>query len=383
MSIRQIFLSACTAIAALGLHAGAGLAQVTRVPPDPRPRVVERDVASRISILRDTPRAVVGIATTSSTTAADTLGVEVVEVTADGPAAKAGIREGQRIAAVNGVNLRLAPADIGDRLLGDVMARRLSRELDRVKPGDEVELRIVDGPSQRTLRIRTVDSEDLYATRVRRATAGGFGAGMMPARADADRASLGITLGVNGSRRDTLGVFVMGVTADGPAARAGIEEGARLQAINDVDLRVDRADAGDPEMAQARLRRLTRELERVKPGDVVRLRVHANGQTRTVQATAVRASELPRTRSRIIIGDGGAHGGMMLDVDGAAIGLSARRAIERAMESAGRGLEGTGRMLDEIGRGLGGSAATVRWFDDRERPIILRDAPSRSRIRME
>ena len=67
-----------------------------------------------------------------------------------------------------------------------------------------------------------------------------------------DRAVLGFSLGGTGSRRDTLGVLVVGVGDSTPAALAGIEEGDRIAAINGVDVRVAREDAGDWQASSAR-----------------------------------------------------------------------------------------------------------------------------------
>jgi predicted metalloprotease with PDZ domain len=122
----------------------------------------------------------------------------------------------------------------------------------------------------------------------------------------ANRASLGVHVGTTGSRRDTLGVFVVGVDDDGPAARAGIIEGARIAAINGTDLRVGSADADDPVVASARVRQLSRALRDVKPGDEVELRVWQNGQYRTARVRTVPADSLRRTNRTIIIGDGAA-----------------------------------------------------------------------------
>ena len=71
-------------------------------------------------------RAVLGI-TTSTGSARDTLGVLVSSVTAGGPAEKAGIEEGNRISAINGVNLKLNPADVGDWDVSGAMGRRVTR----------------------------------------------------------------------------------------------------------------------------------------------------------------------------------------------------------------------------------------------------------------
>ncbi len=125
-----------------------------------------------------------------------------------------------------------------------------------------------------------------------------------------DRATLGITIGANGGKRDTLGVFVVGVDDAGPAAKAGIEEGQRIASINGIDLRVDREDAGDAEVAAARVRRLQRALDSLKAGDAVELHVVGNGQSRTVKVTTVKASELPNGDRSMMLLEGGVGGGV-------------------------------------------------------------------------
>lgn len=237
----------------------------------------------------DENRAVIGV-TTSTGSARDTLGVLVSSVTPGGPAEKAGIEEGNRIASVNGVNLRLAPADVGDWDMASVMSRRLTRELGKLRPGDEAELRVYSSGQVRTLKVKTVASDSL-SRRIRVARA-----------ALDDRAALGISLGSAGSRRDTLGVLIMGLDDDGPAAKAGLEEGNRIAAINGVDLRVTRDDAGDEFVSGAKVRRLHRELEKVKAGDEVTLRIYAAGRTRDVRVRTVPMSELPRRRTMIFGG---------------------------------------------------------------------------------
>ena len=69
-----------------------------------------------------------------------------------------------------------------------------------------------------------------------------------------ERPALGIGLGSSGSRRDTLGVLVMSVQDSSPAARAGLEEGNRIAAINGVNLRVAREDAERSRCSAARRR---------------------------------------------------------------------------------------------------------------------------------
>ena len=190
----------------------------------------------------DENRAAIGVST-STGSARDTLGVLVSYVTPGGPAEKAGIEEGNRIASVNGVNLKLAPVDVGDWDMANAMTRRLTRELGKAKPGDDVELRVYGSGQTRTVRVKTVSSDSLYrTTRV--------------SREDRDeRAALGVSLG-SGSKRDTLGVLIIGLDDDGPAAKAGLEEGNRIAAVNGVDLRVSRDDAGDEFISSAKVARL-------------------------------------------------------------------------------------------------------------------------------
>jgi S1-C subfamily serine protease len=302
----------------------------------------------------DQPRAVLGLSTGASTSARDTLGLLVTSVATNGPAERAGIQEGDRIASVNGVNLRLAPADAGDFDVGNAMTRRLTRELSKLRPGDDVDLRVYSEGRMRTVHIRTADSDSLYTRR------------RVSRNEMSDRPTLGLGLGATSSRRDTLGILVMFVDDSGPAARAGIEEGNRIAAIDDIDLRVGRDDAGDEFLANSKIRRLQREVSKLRPGDNVDLRVYASGDYRTVRVRVARASDLPRRRGFIISGDGMGMGmgmgmtpgALPLDFDGAIIGEQVRTAIERAMSGAGRALEG-------VGRGLSRSR---QWQDDEELP---------------
>jgi C-terminal processing protease CtpA/Prc len=117
-----------------------------------------------------------------------------------------------------------------------------------------------------------------------------------------DRAALGVSLGSSGSKRDTLGVLVMWLDDDGPAAKAGIEEGNRIAGIGTVDLRVSRDDAGDELVSGVKSQRLQRELEKLKPGDEVELRVYGDGKTRTVKVKTVAASTLSRGGHSFFLG---------------------------------------------------------------------------------
>src|ERR1051325_9767187 len=276
----------------------------------------------------DQPRAAIGVTTSSGANARDTLGVLVSMVYPGSPAEKAGIEEGNRIASINGVSLKLAPADVGDYQMAGVMTRRLTRELDRLRPGDDVDLRVYASGQTKSIKIKTVDPSDLYHR-------GGV------ARED-DPAALGLSLALTGSARDTLGVFVMTVDGNGPAAKAGIEEGNRIASINGVDVRARHTDDDDFAVRAAGVRRLEREIAKLRPGEDAELRVYSGGQQRTVKVKAMRASDLPRRhRSMTIIGGDRLvippFDDLKIDIDGARMRDDVRRTVERAMDGAGKG----------------------------------------------
>jgi serine protease Do len=240
----------------------------------------------------DRDRAAIGIST-SSGGMRDTLGLLVSSVTAGGPADKAGIEEGNRLVSINGVSLRLSAADAKEGDMDGIVNRRLIRELEKVKAGDEVDLRVWAGSQTKSVKLKTVAVEDL-PSRMRSAR-----------REVEDRPALGMNLSAPGSRRDTLGMLVVRVTTNGPAEKAGIVEGDRVSAINGVSLRVAAEDAGDGYMSSARLNRYRRELAKTSVGEDVELRVLSGGQSKTVRVKPVRAGDLPRDRGGfMMIGDG-------------------------------------------------------------------------------
>jgi S1-C subfamily serine protease len=245
------------------------------------------------SAFNDGARVAIGVTTTSSATRRDTLGVLVTSVREGSPADKAGIGEGDRIASINGVSLKLAAADIDEYEMGGAMSRRLSRELNKLKAGDDVELRLYTNGQNKTLRVKAASPDDIYESPAR--------------RRQTDRATLGISVGTSGSSRDTLGVFVMGVEDGGPAAKAGIEEGSRIASINGVDVRGRRDMDEDGDMLRtSNVSRLTREIAKLNAGDEAELRVFYNGQYKNVKVKSVRAGDLPRRGRAITVigGDG-------------------------------------------------------------------------------
>lgn len=253
-----------------------------------------QQVRTFTSTTRDDDRPRIGV-TTGPGGKRDTLGLLVTDVTRGGPAEKAGIEEGDRLVSVNGVNLRLSAQDLEDLELTGLGTRRLIREIGKVKAGDKVNLKVYREGQVRDVAVATVTAEDLEQERP---------ALSLARRASDDRATLGIGLGMSGSRRDTLGILVAAVTDDGPADKARIEEGDRIAAINGVDLRVPPADAGDFSMSNSRMRRLNREMEKLKAGDEVELRLMRSGQSRTVRVKTVAQKDLPRSSGMSIGGDG-------------------------------------------------------------------------------
>jgi serine protease Do len=278
-----------TALVALAALSSPLSAQFSIVRPD----VTIRGEPGFIrSLGMDSPRAVIGVTTSGSATSRDTLGVLVTSVRSGSPAEKAGIEEGNRIASVNGVSLKLAAADVGEYDAAGLMSRRLNRELNKLKPGDEVDLRVWANGQTKSIKVKTVSPEDLFETRARRRAS--------------ERATLGLSIGTTGSSRDTIGVFVMSVDDGSPAAKAGVEEGSRIASINGVDVRGRRQDDEDGFFRSSTVNRVEREMAKVKPGDDVTLRVYYNGQFRNVTVKAVSAADLPRRNRAITIigGDG-------------------------------------------------------------------------------
>jgi hypothetical protein len=103
---------------------------------------------------------------------------------------------------------------------------------------------------------------------------------------------------------------VIGVSDSTPAARAGIEEGNRIAAINGVSLRVSKEDAGDRYVGGIKAQRFQREIAQLTPGSDVTLRVYANGQFRDVRMKVARAGDLPRDRNRALIMGGNGFDGL-------------------------------------------------------------------------
>jgi PDZ domain len=106
-------------------------------------------------------RAALGIEVRATGTSRDTLGVFVDAVTPKGPAESAGIVEGDRIAAINGVDLRTTTADAEDSYTNGLAAHRLTREVQKLAPGARVSLRVYSGGRVRDVQVTAGKASDV------------------------------------------------------------------------------------------------------------------------------------------------------------------------------------------------------------------------------
>src|SRR6185312_14500567 len=166
-----------------------------------------------------------------------------------------------------------------------IMTRRLARELGKVKAGDDVTLQVYADGAYKTVKVKTAALEDVTVRPVR-----------MSSEDYDDRAVVGMSLDGGGSKRDTLGLLVTQVENNGPADKAGIEEGNRIASIDGVDLRVPADEAVGGELLGAKQRRFSRELQSKKAGDEVTMQVYANGAMKTVKVTTARAADVYKDR---------------------------------------------------------------------------------------
>jgi hypothetical protein len=106
-------------------------------------------------------RAALGLELRTTGTWRDTLGVFVEAVTPKGPAETAGIIEGDRIASINGVDLRTQAGDTEDSYANGLAAHRLGREVQKLTPGTRVNLRIYSGGRFRDVQVTAGKASDV------------------------------------------------------------------------------------------------------------------------------------------------------------------------------------------------------------------------------
>lgn len=216
---------------------------------------------------------------------ADTLGLLVQDVEAGMAAEKAGIKRNDRLVSIDGVDLRVDPADLGDTAAEVLPESRLRRFLSRKKAGDTAAV-VVYGDGRKETK-RVVLSESPMARTL----------GAM--RQWAGRRVLGLSFSQRGSMRDTAGLLITGITTGGAADKAGLTEGDRIVSIDGIDLRVASGDAGSSEGVEARVSRLRRALDAAKDSQPVRLDILTDGRRRTLSVTPMRESGFAFTTSRL------------------------------------------------------------------------------------
>lgn len=257
-------------------------AQETRIRSAPRGSVTINGVTPSVRWFDNSPdRAVLGV-TMADASRADTAGVRIEAVDANGPAAKAGLKAGDVLTAVNGASLEVAGAD-ADLAAGGLAQRRLQRAMEKVKPGETISVSVRNGGASRTANVATVSARDLEATRASVSRDGGF----FSSGARDSSGAIGVSVGTSGIARDTLGLFVNSVVAGGPAEKAGLVEGERIAAVNGIDVRVPREDVTDRDVASARARRFQDAVRKVSPGGAVTLRVYSNGRYREISVLSL------------------------------------------------------------------------------------------------
>lgn len=124
-----------------------------------RDRVVRRVVVDDSAMMN---RATLGLTLGGAANKRDTLGVFVEAVAEDGPAERAGVFEGHRIAYINNVDVRASAADAGDPYLSTVGSHRLMRAMRDVRAGGAVNLRVWTGSGYRDVQLTAGRFADVY-----------------------------------------------------------------------------------------------------------------------------------------------------------------------------------------------------------------------------
>ena len=124
-----------------------------------RERVMQRIMVDDSAAMN---RATLGLMLGGTPTKRDTLGVFVEGVVEDGPAERAGIFEGHRIAYINNVDVRASAGDAGDPYLSSVGQHRLMRAMRDVTPGSTVTLRVWTGSGHRDVQVTTARYADVF-----------------------------------------------------------------------------------------------------------------------------------------------------------------------------------------------------------------------------
>ncbi len=120
----------------------------------------------------DRDRPAIGISVGTSNNVRDTLGLFISSVVGKGPAESAGVVEGERIAAVNGVDVRVPKEDIEDAGAASARVNRFVREVQKGEAGAALTLRVYGGGRYRDVSVATVRASALPASGFRATEAG-------------------------------------------------------------------------------------------------------------------------------------------------------------------------------------------------------------------
>jgi len=99
---------------------------------------------------------ILGMNVSASGTDRDTLGLLISNIARGGPADQAGIDEGNRLAAIDGVSLRIDAESVGRADASDGVFRRLARVLGELRSGDDVTARVFGGGRFRLVTLHPV-----------------------------------------------------------------------------------------------------------------------------------------------------------------------------------------------------------------------------------
>jgi PDZ domain len=99
------------------------------------------------------PLRVLGMRVVASGSPRDTLGLLVSVVTRDGPADQAGITPGSRVLEINGVPVRVAAAEIGQRSAAESAVTRFVQAIRGTPSASDITLRVVGGGRTRTVAV--------------------------------------------------------------------------------------------------------------------------------------------------------------------------------------------------------------------------------------
>lgn len=195
--------------------------------------------------------------------ATDEKGVLIVAVQKDGPAAQAGLRRGDIVLKVNGVEVNDAQA--------------LRAELAKLKPGDEAEVRIARGDGELQLKIALADADGRAILGVTPFQAQAA-VEAIPAPAPAPRGQQMDPKQAEELRKQLEEQFaamsktrVTEVSADSPAAEAGLKQGDLILAVDGTEIN---AEKGLAEVVQG-----------FKPGDEVTLKIERDGAEQELKVT--------------------------------------------------------------------------------------------------